>query len=601
MRRKKSPAGRVHASFRRDADELTAGNLGLAAWIFFGLVGLAGVFEHAYYPSRLRWFIPIFAIEMLGVTSLFLLRSRLLRAGRIVPACVALGAFLAISLNLYILVSRGAPEMGAIGLVCLMTGLPLLFPWGTVGQLVIVATTILGFAGVMIIHPTTAVPPLYTLFGLSAGGCLSLVGAHYLDLHRWAIFRETMLKDEEAQVAQALLKIADDLNASLDARAVIGRIARNTCQALDTSWSVILLWDQRRSVFRIAGTDGNQLEQPEIVESMEYPPAAFPIIERALREDMVTVRRVGEADRVTAGFMQRYGIHALVLTTLVRGGQVIGLLAAGRQQPGAFSQRTHRLLRGIAHQAAIALENVRLVTDLRHADRMKSEFVATMSHELRTPLNVILGYNELLLDGTFGPLRAEQRGTLERIQASSSDLLELINATLNVNRLQAGQSAVQLEEVRLDTLLSEITAEAERLPRHSLVQLKWNTNGHFPSLRSDPGKLKIIIKNLVNNALKFTEHGMVTISVHHEGERLEIAVADTGIGIPESDLPHIFEMFHQSELARARESGGVGLGLYIVHRFVDMLGGEIDVQSAVGTGTTFRVRLPLRFYEQRAA
>ncbi|MBI1816993.1 MAG: GAF domain-containing sensor histidine kinase [Deltaproteobacteria bacterium] len=591
----------IHAAYRRDADELTARHFGLAAAIFLGVVGIAAVFEVIYYRDRWPWFVVVFAPELLGGSAVFLLRERLLRYGLVTRACVALSSNVALALNTYVVIVRGAPEMSAVGLVCVMSGLPLLFPWGVWGQLTVAVAAVIGFIGALAIIPTAAVPWPYVLFVFAIGAFTSVIGAHYLDLHRWAIFREASLKDDEATVTRALLQIADDLNTSLDTSAVIERIARSTTTTLGASWTIILLWDERRRVFRLAGTDPPNA-QTGALASIEYVPGAFPLIERALREDTVCVTADDDLDQVTAVFLQRYRTAVMLLTRLSRGDRLIGVLITGRR-PDAFAPNAPRLLRGIAHQAAIALDNVRLVSDLRQADRMKSDFVATMSHELRTPLNVILGYNELLLDEAFGPLSAEQRRTVERSQASSSDLLELINATLNVNRLEAGQSPVRIEDVQLNVLVEDLAAEVTRLPRKPGVELRWSLNGGPPMVRSDRGKLKIIIKNLVNNALKFTDQGHVTVSIHHQAEphELEVAVADTGIGIAASEVPQIFEMFQQGASVNGRPTSGVGLGLYIVRRYVEQLGGHIDVQSGAGSGSTFRVRLPLSDSERRAA
>jgi signal transduction histidine kinase len=249
------------------------------------------------------------------------------------------------------------------------------------------------------------------------------------------------------------------------------------------------------------------------------------------------------------------------------------------------------MMRGIAQQAAMALENARLVTDLRQADRMKSEFVATMSHELRTPLNIILGYTELLLDGAFGSLNEEQADTIDRVRQQSNDLLSLINATLDVNRLEAGGMPLEVEEFRFGPLLDELRAQIDPLPRNAGVDLHWNLRADG-TLRSDPKKIKIILRNLITNALKFTDQGYVEISVDHvSGGIAEILIRDTGIGIPDDQVNSIFGMFHQVQLP-SRQSSGVGLGLYIVRRFVELLRGQIDVETKIGEGTTFRVRLP---------
>jgi signal transduction histidine kinase len=590
----------VHAAYRRDAAALTARNLGLAAAVFVAFVGAGGLVETLSYPRRALPFALIFGGQAALGSLVYAFRERLRQREWIIPLCVILSAAMALSVNLYAWVVGGPSELTAIGLLCLMCGLPFLFPWGARGQIVVAAAAFVGFAVTLAAIRHTS-PWTLNLFGLAAGACVSVIGAHYLDLHRWAIFRETMLKDHEAKVAQALLEIADDLNTAPDARTLMRRLTRSTRRALGSDWSLVMLWDERRRVFEIAATSGAG-PRAETSPAVEYVPSAFPILERAVRDTIVTITDLGAADPVTAAFMQRYRTEAMILTALRHGGRVIGLLVTGLQQAATFPEGTHRLLRGIAHQAAIALENVRLVADLRHADRMKSEFVATMSHELRTPLNVILGYNELLLDGAFGHLSTEQRTIVERVQASSSDLLDLINATLNVNKLQAGQAALQLEPVPLRVFLDDLTAEAERLPRSPEVTLHWACEAAGGTIRTDPAKLKLIIKNLLHNALKFTERGQVTVRVQRTGETadLDISVSDTGVGIAAAELPHIFEMFRQAASSE-RPSAGVGLGLYIVQRYVEMLGGTIDVQSSLGVGSTFRVRLPARAAEQRAA
>ena len=215
-------------------------------------------------------------------------------------------------------------------------------------------------------------------------------------------------------------------------------------------------------------------------------------------------------------------------------------------------------------------------------------------------MSIILGYNELLLEDAFGSLTAEQREIIERVRQNSTDLLTLINATLDVNRLEAGRLPIELEDFRIADLMSELRAEVERLPRADGVALQWRI-GVDGTLRSDPKKLKIVLRNLITNALKFTDHGAVTVSVERQhGSTVDFSVTDSGIGIPADELGDVFGMFRQVKRTR-RKSGGVGLGLYIVQRFVDQLRGDVSVRSRLGTGTTFQVRIPNLATERRAA
>jgi signal transduction histidine kinase len=255
---------------------------------------------------------------------------------------------------------------------------------------------------------------------------------------------------------------------------------------------------------------------------------------------------------------------------------------------GPFSDRQRRLALGVGQATAAALENARLISDLQTASRIKSEFVSTMSHELRTPLHVIMGYTDMVedLEGS------ERREALGKIRATSRELLELIEATLNLNRLESGHDTPNFESVPVAALWDELRGEFDAVRRTPGVALRFEaTDGLL--LLTDRRKLKIVIKNLVGNALKFTPSGEVVATCRREGSLGRITVRDTGIGIEPEALPHIFEMFRQVDSSDRRSYGGVGLGLHIVRRLVEQLRGEIRVDSEAGIGSIFTVTLPL--------
>jgi len=226
------------------------------------------------------------------------------------------------------------------------------------------------------------------------------------------------------------------------------------------------------------------------------------------------------------------------------------------------------------------------------ANRTKSEFLATMSHELRTPLGVILGYTDLLLEDTFGQLEEKQTDTLRRIDRSARELLDLITAVLDLSRLEAGRLPFVTHETQVVRLLQEVQAETQTLQEHSRLTFAWDIEESLPMLHTDPGKLKIVLKNLIGNAVKFTATGSVRMTARSSQEGVEMSVTDTGIGIPQEALSVIFEPFHQIEHSATRRYGGTGLGLYIVKRLLDVLGGTITVESEVGRGSTFCVWMP---------
>jgi signal transduction histidine kinase len=228
------------------------------------------------------------------------------------------------------------------------------------------------------------------------------------------------------------------------------------------------------------------------------------------------------------------------------------------------------------------------------ADRIKSEFLATISHELRTPLHIILGYGDLLLDEAYGGLTTEQARALQRMRRSARNLLELITSVLDVRRLAAGQMPVAIEIVQISDILQQVENDLQELREQSPLQFVWKTEANLPPLQTDGEKLKLILKNLLTNAVKFTERGVITVVACQQTNGVEISVSDTGSGIPSEALTRIFEPFQRLDGVAVHSYGGTGLGLHIVTRLLDLLGGRVQVESQVGCGSTFRVWLPLR-------
>ncbi|WDT74282.1 MAG: GAF domain-containing sensor histidine kinase [Candidatus Manganitrophus sp.] len=262
-----------------------------------------------------------------------------------------------------------------------------------------------------------------------------------------------------------------------------------------------------------------------------------------------------------------------------------------------------KLLQALADSTSIALENVALyreltqrIEELKEANRLKSQFLSNVSHELRTPLNAILGYTELLIDGTYGRLKTDQRTPLEGVQRNAGDLLRLINDVLDLTRIEAGKIEVRTEKIDLVTLLQEIFIDIQPILDQKSLALWLDIPEGLPVIESDTAKVRQILANLLSNAAKFTDQGKVMVSAEEIPHRpgVEIAIRDTGIGIPKEALPKIFERFHQVDGSATREFGGVGLGLSIVKELVGLLGGEIRVESEVGNGSTFTLFLPCR-------
>jgi len=228
------------------------------------------------------------------------------------------------------------------------------------------------------------------------------------------------------------------------------------------------------------------------------------------------------------------------------------------------------------------------------ANGAKSDFLAVMSHELRTPLAAIMGYQELLADGITGPVTEAQAQQLGRIKVSARHLLSLIDEILTFTRLDAGRETVIPETIDLDDALRDAAEIVEPLATAKKLELKIISAGPGSMVESDSTKIRQILVNLLSNAVKFTETGSVTAEANLLGREFLLKVTDTGIGIQPENLHRIFDPFWQVEQKATRRATGTGLGLTVTKRLANLLGGDVDVTSTPGQGTTFTVRLPVK-------
>ncbi len=247
------------------------------------------------------------------------------------------------------------------------------------------------------------------------------------------------------------------------------------------------------------------------------------------------------------------------------------------------------------------------VRDWEKVNRLKAEFLANVSHELRTPIHAIIGYTELLLDSVYGQITDEQEEAVGFIRENAQDLLSLVNNLLDLSRIESGRADLILQSFDLRDLISEVIGQLKPIADGKHNTLTSVVLIDHPVIRTDRGKLKQILINLVGNAIKFTDHGKVTIAIAADpntksGEngsvpRVSISVQDTGVGIPTDKLGRIFEKFYQVDSSAHRSHEGTGLGLYITKQLLDLLAGRVDVQSTPGKGTTVAISVPHNFEE----
>jgi PAS domain S-box-containing protein len=401
--------------------------------------------------------------------------------------------------------------------------------------------------------------------------------------------------EEDAAVSAALAEFGQGLIAALATPAALSeRLAERLARSLQCDSATLLLRDADTGDYTYATSYGLLPEAREISRILRFRHADFALFfERLATGAVVQFRAAGEAATRWAALPQSMGIAGAMYVALRRSDEMIGFVAVHRHSAeSGFARWQSRALQEMANLAALALDNARLLEELERASALKSEFLATMSHELRTPLNAIIGYNALILDGEFGDLTDLQRETIEKVLESAHELFQLISATLDLSRLEAGRLPVSFANTDPRALLAEVAGESRMLRRRPQVQIRWNVPAGLPVLLTDAAKLKVVLKNLISNAAKFTETGSIVVDARPVDGGAEFAVIDTGCGIPPEQQEAIFEPFRQVDQSNTRTHGGVGLGLYIVRRFVDLLGGTVRVESEPGRGTTFRVWIP---------
>jgi len=397
----------------------------------------------------------------------------------------------------------------------------------------------------------------------------------------------------EYAVTRALAKAGQRLITSLGSTTLANEICGLTRELVGCDRSYIILQDPADGAFVPAANDGESSETWESMRVVRVPGAMIQSLAAQLERSEVLAVDANEATNGWSKVMARHGLRQILYAPIWRGRELSGLqIAAQGTDARPFSDTQRRIAAGIAQLGSIALENARLLNELDEANRLKSEFVATMSHELRTPLNIIMGYNGLVIDGEFGAISEEQNEILQRVNYSALQLLGLINNLLDLGRLEVGQERLAYSECDVGMLLKDVLKETVENQANPLVHFDYYSETDLPTLFTDTVKLRVVVRNLLANAVKFTADGRIALRLVRVSDEIEISVSDTGVGVASEVLPFIFEAFRQGEDSMTRNFGGVGLGLYIARRLVELLGGTISVESTLGEGSCFRVRLP---------
>ena len=281
---------------------------------------------------------------------------------------------------------------------------------------------------------------------------------------------------------------------------------------------------------------------------------------------------------------------------LSSGGIPFGVMVVMGTSPAPqFGVEDLGVLLEIATRASLGISNARLYHDLERANREKADFLAVLSHELRTPLSAVIGYAELMLAGIPEKLPPDTREKVGRIRECSWHQLSVVEQILKYARIESGADALSIEEVDIARLVESIAELVTASAKDKPVRLAVDLPSTLGSLRTDAGRLRQILINLLSNAFKFTDEGAIDLSVRGSDDAIFFTVSDTGIGIANEDVERIFDPFWRASHAalHPERAAGMGLGLAVSGRLARSLGGEITVQSQVGVGTSFTLRLPV--------
>ncbi|MBK7992115.1 MAG: GAF domain-containing protein [Blastocatellia bacterium] len=418
----------------------------------------------------------------------------------------------------------------------------------------------------------------------------------------------TKEREAEKEMAQrnrelsTLNAISEEISKSLEIDKIIISAFAKTVEVMGADTGLVLLLDEMQESLRPVAYHGQQPEsilslitQPNSQRSLIKSAADFKqtyVIENIDKDEM--------PDPIFRDIAHRLGLRAVLITTLQSKNRGLGLLLVAHRQKHKFQTNEIQLINAIGRQVGVAMENARLVAslqealqELREANRLKDEFLATLSHELRTPLTSIRGWTELLIE--HEGLEEDVYNSLKAVLNNADSLQQLINDLLELSRIENRVLKLEIEPTDINLVVISAVQTVKQMADNRAVIIEQNLTMNLPEISADTNRLQQVFWNLLSNSIKFSRaKGYVKISTSYNDKWIEVRVEDNGIGIEPTFLPLVFERFRQADSSSTRRYGGLGIGLSLVKSLVEVHGGEVQAESAgKDQGSTFVVRLPI--------
>lgn len=587
-----SEAGRVSTHerehYRAETRRLVGRRGPMCTGLFASGVLIASLIEYAYHPERLPYLLLFFGLELAAcLVTLGLYRIRRLRHAGIALMHLACIAVLACVTGYASATGAHAAAVGFLFIVFTLTT-ALMFPWGLQNQLIMALAGILLYTGYVIRGPSTASELLVAqgLYAIVAAGLLSVLGAAILDRQRSALFVQRERLDQHIETFRELTRTFHGFDAP--------RVVSLTCTALLNTFDLWRLW----IVWPVAGADAHGYTLGYRHGSVDWQPeinaeTLWQWIRKRPTGGQAFVSSPTDAPPVGREAHARWEAAGQTLCIPIQSrGECRAVIYAHRgEERLELGERELALASVVASGMAIALANAELYEQVRTASEEKSIALARIAHELRNPLQAILWDLDILGDAPASTAAqtaerlAQVRGHADMTLAMARELQDF--AEVETRRLEADPEPVNL----VDTF-ANLRAIALPLIEQRPITFETTVAPGAEAVHTDPFRLRQILGNLIANAAKFTEHGSITLQAEPVGHDVLISVRDTGIGIPEAECRRIFQPFYRTG-SGANRPRGMGLGLAIVKELACLLGGRIEVESALGQGSTFHLRLPI--------